>query len=111
MCNASHSPECSPELIARIPDVLSEVGCDVVAPLTECVVEREGTAWKTFSCSRREARACVSVCTRQGDPRRYVVASMDLRRVVTFWRWRADFRLTRDIARAMENAGAVEVTD
>jgi len=36
---------------------------------------------------------------------------MDLRRVVTFWRWRADFRLTRDIARAMENAGAVEVTD
>ena len=102
--------ECAPDVIARLPALLHEAGCDAVVA-REYAVAREGISWTLMSCSTHGASAVVAVGTTQGNAQHVVNISMSLRRIVCFWRWRADFLLVREIARAVKAAGAVEVAE
>lgn len=101
---------CGSDLIARLPGLLDEVGCDVVT-MRECVVAPEGISFKLMSCARHGATADVTVCTRQADSQHVVNVSISLRHIVRFWQWRADVMLVREIARRIRTAGAVELTE
>jgi hypothetical protein len=102
---------CTDDLIARLPALLREAGCDAVGPPERHVLQRQGLTFDSIECSRGKARAWVSVCTRQGDAQRYVSLVGHFGRLVRVWRWYADFLLRRDIARVLREAGAVELEE
>lgn len=102
--------ECSPEVIARLPSILDEIGCEVVT-LREVEFEEERITWTLLSCSTRNANALVGIATLQGRVYRFANISMNLKRLLAFWHWRGDFLLAREIARAVKSAGGIEMPE
>ena len=101
----------SPDVIARLPAALHGLGCEVVA-VRDHAVDRERISWRVLSCTRRRGRAVVAICSHDRMNLGPVICiSMDLRRLLRPWHWRADWLLARGIVAGMLREGATIVSE
>jgi hypothetical protein len=107
----SLSLEWSSDAIARLPALLREIGCDVVA-VQNHTSDKERVSWTVLSCTMGRGRAVASVYThdRKGlGP--VVTVSLDLRRLLQPWHWHADWSLVSDIADSIVRDGGTSLDD
>ena len=91
--------------------MLEQTGA-VVEQMDQHVVAFSSVTWHNFACHRDSSVALIGIALETArDDRCIVAVSPDLRRTLLFWRWLGDWRLVRDLAKALLELGASAVED
>jgi hypothetical protein len=91
---------------SQVVPILEDSGCQVTS-LDVAPVYLDGVFWQRLECRAGDATAIIVIGDRAGRPDWFIVAvSLDLRRVLSFWKLRKDVRLVRKIREVMVSSGA-----